>query len=413
MDDRDILQDLFAAALEAASPAGKFAGRLPAKPAGRTIVIGAGKAAASMAQAFEAAWPHPCEGLVITRYGHGLPQGAIRIVEAAHPVPDAAGLEASREMLALASSASRDDLVVCLMSGGASSLLTLPANGLTLSDKQALNRALLACGAPISAMNEVRKAVSAVKGGRLAAAAAPARLVTYIISDVPGDDPATVGSGPTIPQRPDPDRVKDILKRYAIDMPQHVRDAIDANAKTAATGQGGDVHVIATAKMALDAAAARARTLGIHPLILGDAIEGEAREVGIVMAGIARSAARYGEPAARPCVLLSGGETTVTVRGNGRGGRNAEFLLSLALALDNAEGICALAADTDGIDGSQDNAGAWFDAQSLQILRAKKADFQHALATHDSYGAFLAMKRLLVTGPTRTNVNDFRAILVR
>ncbi len=414
-DDASILRALFDAALKAALPDGQFEGRLPRPPRGRTIVLGAGKASARMAAAFEEAWAKTggvCEGLVVTRYGHGVPTRSIEIVEAAHPVPDEAGLNAARRILTLAREAGPDDLVVCLISGGASALLSLPVEGISFEDKQALNRALLKSGAPIGEMNIVRKSLSAIKGGRLAAAVHPAQLVTYLISDVPGDDPASIGSGPTIPEKVDPDLVMSILGKYGIDVPAHMMRAMRANAVEGADG-GGVVHMIATPKMALDAAAAKARELGIEPLILGDAIEGETREVGRVMAGIARSVRLHGEPAAVPCVLLSGGETTVTVRGTGRGGRNAEFLLSLALALRGEAGISAIACDTDGIDGSEDNAGAWFDQALFDDARQKGVNLASYLADNDAYSAFAKLDRLIVTGPTLTNVNDFRAILVR
>lgn len=410
-DDRFILHSLFKAALDAARPAGKFAGRLPEAPKGRTIVVGAGKAAASMAQAFESEWQHPLEGIVVTRYGHGAPTRAIEVVEAAHPVPDAAGVAAAQRILDLVSRAGSDDLVICLISGGASALLSLPPPGISLEDKRAVTKALLHSGAPIGVMNEVRKSLSAIKGGRLAAAAAPAQLVTYVISDVPGDDPASIGSGPTIPARSNPAEVVSLLERYRIELPPHVASAIERNVAPALAG--GDVHMIATPKLSLDAAAEAARRFGLTPLVLGDAIEGEAREVGTVMAGIARSVSLHGEPAKAPCVLLSGGETTVTVRGAGRGGRNAEFLLSLAIGLHGTPGIAALAADTDGIDGSEDNAGAWFDDRFLAMANEQGVDLAGALAGNDAYGAFAAMDRLVMTGPTLTNVNDFRAILVR
>ncbi|MBZ6078357.1 glycerate kinase type-2 family protein [Microvirga puerhi] len=411
----DILRSLFDAALQAALPDGKFEGRLPARPKGRTIVLGAGKASARMAAAFEDAWSKiggSCEGLVVTRYGHGAKTRSIEIVEAAHPVPDQAGLDAARRILSLAKEAGPDDLVVCLISGGASALLSLPAEGLSLGDKQEINRALLRSGAPIGEMNQVRKALSAIKGGRLAAAVRPALLVTYLISDVPSDDPGSIGSGPTIPERVDPDAALSILRRYAIDVPEHVANAIRANA-AAGDVPGGVVHMLATPKMALDAAAQRARELGLSPLILGDAIEGEAREVGRVMAGITRSVLQYGEPIKTPCVLLSGGETTVTVRGKGRGGRNAEFLLSLAISLKDVAGVAAIACDTDGIDGSEDNAGAWFDGELAAAARRKELDLDAYLTSNDAYTAFSALDRLIITGPTLTNVNDFRCILVR
>lgn len=412
-DDANILMALFQAALAAALPDGKFAPLLPPPPRGRTIVIGAGKAAARMARAFEAEWGRPCEGLVVTRYGHACPTRHIEVVEAAHPVPDAAGVAAARRILALAEGAGPDDLVVCLISGGASALLALPAAGLTLADKQEINAALLRSGAPIGVMNMVRKALSAIKGGRLGAAIAPARAVTYLISDVPGDDPAAIGSGPTLPDRVDPDAVLAALAAWGIAPSAAVAAVIRTNALPRQAPADHAVHLIATPLMALEAAAARARDIGLTPLILGDAIEGEAREAARVLAGIARSCAAHGLPARRPCVLLSGGETTVTVRGQGRGGRNAEFLLALALALGGAQGISALACDTDGIDGSEDNAGAWFDSTVLEEARRRALDLQARLADNDGYGAFQALGRLVTTGPTLTNVNDFRAILIK
>lgn len=414
-NDPEILRALFDAALHAALPEGKFNGRLPAKPQGRTIVLGAGKASARMATAFEEAWTRAggtCEGLVVTRYGHAVPTRSVEIVEAAHPVPDEAGQQAAKRILALAQDAGPDDLVVCLMSGGASALLSLPAEGVTLADKQALNRALLKSGAPIGEMNLVRKCLSAIKGGRLAAAVGPAQLVTYLISDVPGDDPSSIGSGPTIPECIDLDVALSILRKYGIDVPAHVVEAIKANAIDGPVA-GGAVHMLATPKMALDAAAAKAREFGLTPLILGDALEGEAREVGRVMAGIARSALMHGDPAKAPCVLLSGGETTVTVRGQGRGGRNAEFLLSLALELKGEATVSAIACDTDGIDGSEDNAGAWFDPTLHERARNKGVDLAASLAGNNAYAAFAELDRLVVTGPTLTNVNDFRGILIR
>ncbi|KLK93270.1 hydroxypyruvate reductase [Microvirga vignae] len=414
-DDSVILRALFDAALEAALPDGKFDERLPSKPKGRTIVLGAGKASARMAATFEEAWAKAggtCEGLVVTRYGHAVPTRSVEIVEAAHPVPDEAGLNAAKRILALAHEAGPDDLVVCLISGGASALLSLPADGITFADKQDLNRALLKSGAPIGEMNLVRKSLSAIKGGRLAAAVGPAQLVTYLISDVPGDDPASIGSGPTIPERVDPETALSILAKYSIDVPVHVVKAIRENAVESSVA-GGAVHMLATPKMALDAAARRARELGLNPLILGDAIEGEAREVGRAMAGVARSARMYGEPVAGPCVLLSGGETTVTVRGTGRGGRNAEFLLSLALSLRGEADIAAIACDTDGIDGSEDNAGAWFDQAMFASAQERGVDLAAHLAGNDAYTAFAQLDRLVITGPTLTNVNDFRAILIR
>ena len=411
-DDRQVLLALFDAALAAAKP--RFEGRLPQPPKGRTIVVGAGKAAASMAQAFERAWGRPCEGLVVTRYGHGASTRYVEIVEASHPVPDEAGHKAAERILALARSAGPDDLVVCLISGGASALLTLPAPGITLKAKQDLNKALLRSGAPISDMNAVRKALSAIKGGRLAAAARRTRLVTFLISDVPGDDPAVIGSGPTVPGGADGKGALAILRRYGIEIEPQIERAILANVAPGTAFPGHELHILATPKMALDNAAATARGLGLRPLILGDAIEGEAREVGYVMAGIAQSAARHGEPARRPCVLLSGGETTVTMAAeSGQGGRNGEFLLALAVKLGGQPGISAIACDTDGIDGTRDNAGAWIDAGILTEAGTKGLDGAGYLARHDAYSFFAALDRLVISGPTLTNVNDFRAILVR
>jgi glycerate-2-kinase/crotonobetainyl-CoA:carnitine CoA-transferase CaiB-like acyl-CoA transferase len=420
-DDKQLLLSLFEAALRAVRPDGQFEGNLPPRPKGRTIVVGAGKAAASMARAFEKAWTHPCEGLVVTRYGHGAPTRHIEVVEAAHPVPDAAGERAARRILELARSAGPDDLVICLMSGGASALLTLPAAGIALETKRELNRALLRSGAPIGEMNTVRKALSAIKGGRLAAAAKNAPCVTYLISDVPGDDPSVIGSGPTVPDGTDPRAALAILARYGIPVSPDTEHAMLANTAPAEPLPGHELVMLATPKMALDAAASKARRAGLTPLILGDAIEGEAREVAIVMAAIAESASRHGVPAAKPCVLLSGGETTVTIgaasghkaEALGRGGRNAEFLLALALRLDGLVGVSAIACDTDGIDGSEDNAGAWIDAGILAEARAKDLSAADHLARHNAYSFFEALDRLVVSGPTLTNVNDFRAILVR
>ncbi len=410
--DGEILRGLFDAAIQAAQPLGKFDGRLPERPKGRTIVLGAGKASANMARAFEQAWG-ACEGVVVTRYGHAAPTRFIEVIEASHPVPDAAGLEAADRILALAQSAGADDLVICLMSGGASALLTRPSEGVSFQAKQTLNRTLLACGAPIQAMNMVRRSLSSIKGGRLAAAAAPARLVTYLISDVPGDDPAVIGSGPTIPQPTDLHEVRAILDRYGVVIDPALDAAMRDNLSGATQG-GGVVHMLATPMLALEAAARQSLALGITPVILGDAIEGEAREVGTVMAGIARSVVMHEVPAKPPCVLLSGGETTVTLKGKGRGGRNAEFLLSLVIGLDGAPGrVAALAGDTDGIDGVEDNAGAWFDATAYAGAAKRGLDPKRYLADNDSYSFFNQLGLLVHTKPTLTNVNDFRAILIR
>jgi hydroxypyruvate reductase len=416
-DPRRFLRSLFDAAVAAALPARVLPSHLPKPPMGRTIVLGAGKASAAMAQAVEAHWDGPLEGLVVTRTGHGVPCRRIEIVEASHPVPDARGHDAARRILALAESAGPDDLVLCLISGGGSALLALPAEGLTLQEKQAVNRALLASGADITAMNIVRKHLSAIKGGRLAAAASPAQTLSLLISDVPGDDPSVIASGPTVA---DPTTFADaraVLARYAIEPPAAVAAHLAAAADE--TPKPGDprlarsrVEIIASPIASLQAAADVAHAAGIVPLILGDALEGEAREVGKTLAGIALSVRAHGLPIRPPAVLFSGGETTVTVRGNGRGGRNAEFLAGLALGLHGAEGVFALAADTDGIDGSEDNAGGIVTPDTLARARAAGLDVPALLAGNDCHTLLAALGDLVTTGPTLTNVNDFRAILV-
>ncbi len=412
-----VLRRLFDAALAAADPARCLAPYLPSPPAGRTVVVGAGKAAAAMAKAVEEAWPGPLEGLVVTRYGHGLPCRRIEVAEAAHPVPDEAGQRAARRILDLVHGLTADDLVLCLISGGGSALLALGAGDVTLADKQAVAKALLRSGANITEMNCVRKHLSAIKGGRLAAAAAPARIVSLLISDVPGDDPSVIASGPTVPDPTTFEDARAVLAKYGIEPPPAVTAQLAGRAEE--TPKPGDRRLarattllIARPQESLEAAARVARDAGIAPVILGDAIEGEAREVARVMAGIARQAARHGQPAAAPCVLLSGGETTVMVRGQGRGGRNAEFLLALAVALDGHPGIHAIACDTDGIDGTEDNAGCLLGPDSLARARALGIDAKARLADNDGYGFFSALGDLVVTGPTLTNVNDFRAILV-
>jgi len=420
MEHRDpgaLLRRLFDAALAAADPAKAVPRSLPEPPKGRTLVVGAGKAAAAMARAVDESWNGPLEGLVVTRYGHAVPCRRIEVVEAAHPVPDQAGLDAARRILGSVQGLGPDDLVLCLVSGGGSALLSLPAPGITLEEKQAVNRALLRSGAAIDEMNCVRKHLSAIKGGRLAAAAAPARVVSLLISDVPGDDPAVIASGPTVP---DPTTFADaqaILDKYRIEAPESVR--VHLNAAAEETPKPGDprlarceLRMVARPQDSLEAAATAARAAGITPVILGDSIEGEAREVAQVMAGIARQVARFGQPAPVPCVLLSGGETTVTLRGKGRGGRNAEFLLALTVALEAAPGIHALACDTDGIDGSEDNAGAFCGPTSLARAAAAGLDAKAMLADNNGYGFFAGLGDLVVTGPTLTNVNDFRAILI-
>ncbi len=417
IDARRLLRDMLQAAIDSAQPALCVPPYLPAPPPGRTIVIGAGKASAAMARAVEAAWDGSLEGLVVTQYGYAVACESIEIVEASHPVPDATGEAAAARILELASGAGSDDLVLCLISGGGSALMPLPAVGLGLDDKQAVNRALLRSGADIAEMNCVRKHLSAIKGGRLAAAAAPARLVTLLISDVPGDDPSVIASGPTVADRTTTAEALAILKKYDITEPapalDHLRDGHDETPKPGDPRlTGAKTVLVATPQMALEAAAAVAKAAGVTPVILGDAIEGEARDVAKVQAEAARQFAHDGE-LVPPAVLLSGGETTVTVRGNGRGGRNAEYLLALALALDGHPGITALAADTDGIDGTEDNAGAYVTPDTLRRAVAAGIDPAARLAENDGYAVFEAIGDLLVTGPTFTNVNDFRAILVQ
>lgn len=427
-DPAGLLRRLFDAALAAADPEKVIPphlaklGALP--PNGRVVVIGAGKASAAMARTVERHWVEATgqdlsrlEGLVLTRYGHAVPCERIEIVEAAHPVPDEAGTRGAARMLELAQGLGPDDLALCLISGGGSALLALPAQGLALADKQAVNDALLRSGADIAEMNCVRKHLSAIKGGRLAAAAAPARILSLLISDVPGDDPAVIASGPTVA---DPTSFADasaILARYAIDLPPavqaHMTAATDESPKPGDSRlAGAETRLIARPQGSLEAAAEVARAAGITPVVLGDAIEGEAREVARVMAGIAQQCRRHGQPAEPPCVLLSGGETTVTVRGKGRGGRNVEFLLALAVALNGAPGIHAVACDTDGIDGTEDNAGAHLGPETLARGRAAGLDAAAYLANNDGYSYFAGLDDLIVTGPTLTNVNDFRAILV-
>jgi hydroxypyruvate reductase len=411
-----LLRRLFDAAVEAASPATCLPPRLPPPPRGRTLVIGAGKAAAAMARAVEDHWQGELSGIVVTRYGHGVACSRIEVVEAAHPVPDAAGREAAVRILEQVRGLGRDDLVLCLISGGGSALLALPAPGLTLEDKQAVNRALLRSGANIGEMNCVRKHLSAIKGGRLAAACAPARVVTLMISDVPGDDPAVIASGPTVADPTSNADALAILEKYAINEPAAVVDYLRTTSdETPKPGDprlaGATAVMLTTPQDSLQAAAAVAEQHGIRPVILGD-LEGEARDVALVHAGIARQVARYDQPAAAPCVLISGGETTVTVRGQGRGGRNAEFLLALAVALDGHPGIFAIAGDTDGIDGTEDNAGCILTPDTLERARRAGLNAKAELANNNGYGFFQALDELIVTGPTRTNVNDFRAILI-
>jgi glycerate 2-kinase len=416
-DYRRLLLDMFQAAVNAAAPELCVPAHLPPRPKGRTIVVGAGKAAASMAAAVEAHWNGPLEGLVVTRYGHGVPCKSIEVVEASHPVPDEAGVKAARRILDKVSGLTADDLVLVLISGGGSALLALPGDGITLADKQAINRALLKCGAHIAEMNTVRKHLSAIKGGCLAVAAAPARVVTLAISDVPDDDLSIIASGPTVPDVSTRADALAVLTKYGVEIPaavaMHLRD------EASETPKPGDPRfanvanrLVATPQKSLEAAARVARDVGLSCVILGNAIEGEARDVGIVHAGIARQCGDWGQPLEIPCLLISGGETTVTVRGSGRGGRNAEFLLSLGIAADGRNGIWALAADTDGIDGSEDNAGAILTPDTLRRARASGIDAKASLADNDAYSVFAALDDLVVTGPTFTNVNDFRIVLI-
>jgi glycerate 2-kinase len=416
---RAALRTLFDTAVAAADPRIVLAPHLPPKPTrGRCIVVGGGKSAAVMAAALEDAWPDVAlEGTVVTRYGHAVPTKRIEVIEASHPVPDANSERGAQKLLQCVHGLTRDDLVIALMSGGASALLAAPVPGLTLADKQTINRALLACGANITEMNAVRKHLSAIKGGRLAAAAAPARVVTLAISDVPGDDPAVIGSGPTVPDATTFAEARALIARYGITPPPAVAARLAQNDdETPKPGSLTNVEfrMIATPMMALDAMAAKARALGLTPLILGDALEGEASQIGAVMAGIARSVRSHGQPLRPPAVLLSGGETTVTMSGKatGKGGRNTTFLLGLAIALDSAPGIWATAGDTDGIDGMDDIAGALLTPDTLSRAGTSRLDARAMLAAHDSHGFFGAIGDLIVTGPTLTNVNDIRAILI-
>ena len=414
---RQLLREMFEAAIHAAQPARTLAAHLPPPPKGRTIVIGAGKASAAMARALEDAWGHPMEGLVVTRYGYAVECARIEIVEAAHPVPDAAGFHAAQRMLERVSGLTEDDLVICLVSGGGSALLPLPLAGMSLADKQAVNQSLLKSGATITEMNTVRRHLSAIKGGRLAAACHPARVCNLLLSDVPGDDPIDIASGPTVP---DPTTRADalaIVRRYGIEVPPHVLAVLDSDASESIKPGDPrlppiDTTLIATPRLALEAAAEVARRAGLRAYLLGDAIEGEARDVGKVMGGLALEVARHGQPFKAPCVLLSGGETTVTVRGHGRGGRNVEYLLSLALTLRGEPGVHAIAGDTDGVDGQEEIAGALAGPDTLARAWQLGIRPQDALAANDGHGFFEALGDAVVTGPTLTNVNDFRAILI-
>ena len=409
-DPRRFLRMMFDMAVASAQPANVIPGHLPEPPPGRLVVLGAGKASAAMARAVEDHWPGALSGLVVTRYGHAVPCRRIEIVEAGHPIPDEAGLDASRRMMAIAAGLGPDDLALCLMSGGGSALLAMPVPPLTLDDERALSEMLLRSGVPIGGMNLVRRHLSAIKGGRLAAACHPARVLSLLISDVPGDDPIDIASGPTVGDPTTCAEALALIDRHGLQVPAAARHLLVTGA--AESVKPGDprlaraeARIIAAPRLALEAAAGVARAADLPVMMLGDAIEGEAREVARAMAATALATAR-------PCVLLSGGETTVTVRGRGRGGRNAEFLLALAIALDGAPGIHALAADTDGIDGVGEVAGAIIGPDSLARARALGIDPAAALADNDAHAFFATLGDGIVTGPTFTNVNDFRAILV-
>ena len=419
-EQRALLRGMFDAAVKAADPGTCVPPFLPVPPRGRTVVIGAGKAAGAMARAVEQNWrgdPAQLSGLVVTRYGHGVSTERIEVVEAAHPVPDAAGAQAAQRIRRLVQGLSADDLVLVLLSGGGSALLAAPMEGITLDEKRAVTRDLLKSGADIREINCVRKHLSALKGGRLAFAAEPAHVLTLAISDVPGDDMSAIASGPTVPDFTSCDDALEIADRYGIELPAAARRALLLG--EAETPKPADARflrctsqLVATPQLSLQAAADVASAHGVVPLILGDCIEGEAREVARVLAGIARSCVRHGQPLTAPCVLLSGGETTVTVRGQGRGGRNAEFLLALSLALESDPHIHAIACDTDGIDGAEDNAGALVLADTLRRASAAGLDPRARLEDNDAFGFFAGLDDLVITGPTRTNVNDFRAILI-
>jgi hydroxypyruvate reductase len=413
----ELLRRMFDAAIASAQPDLCIPPHMPAPPRGRLVVIGAGKASAAMARAVERHWPGPLSGLVVTRHGYGVPCERIEIVEASHPVPDAAGLAAAQRMLALVSDLREDDLVLCLISGGGSALLPLPLPGITLADKQQLNRSLLACGATISEINCVRRHFSAIKGGRLAAACHPARVLTLAISDVPGDRPNEIASGPTVADPSTCAEAIAIVRRYGIELPPAMREVLESGrGESVKPGDPrlarAEYRLVAAPQLALEAAAQVARQAGYAAHILGDSIEGEARHLGTALAGIARQVAGREQPFAPPCVLLSGGETTVTLRGNGRGGRNVECLLAMLLALEGHPRVHALAGDTDGVDGSEDIAGALIGPDTLACAAALGLKPREALAGNDAHGFFGALGLSVVTGPTRTNVNDFRAVLV-
>ncbi len=414
---RRFLTSLFDAAVAVADPAKVIAAHLPPAPRGRTVVIGAGKGSAQMAKALESHWDGPLTGVVVTRYGFGVACDRIEIIEASHPVPDEAGLLASRRLLEVVSGLSADDLVIALISGGGSALLPAPPEGMTLADEIAVNKALLASGAPISAMNVVRKHLSTIKGGRLAAAAHPAKVISLVVSDIPGDKPELVASGPTVQDATTRHDALRTVERYRLSLPRSAIRHLQSEAAVAPRIEdprfaGNEVRIIASAGVSLQSAAAASRRRGIEAVILSDAIEGEAREIAHMHAALAIHVAERNAPFPKPVVLLSGGETTVSLTGNGRGGRNSEFLLSLAIDIDGRANISALAADTDGIDGSEDNAGAFADGNTVVRLTERSLDARKLLDDNDSWSAFHAIGDLFAPGPTGTNVNDFRAILV-
>lgn len=417
-DPRSFLRQTFDAAVMAADPIHGIRQHLPEKPKGRTIVVGAGKASAQMAAALETLWHGPMVGVVVTRYGFSAHCKHIEVIEASHPVPDEAGLAASRRLLQAVGGLTADDLVIALISGGGSALLPSPAPSLNLADEIAVNQALLASGAPISAMNTIRKHISTIKGGRLAAAAHPAKVVSFVVSDIPGDNPALVASGPTVPDIGNRQDALALIDAYRMSLPDtvmaHLKSSVaDALEPSDPRFTNDQVHVVASAAVSLEAAAEEARRHGIEAVILSDSIEGEARDVASVHAAIAREIATRNRPFAKPVLLLSGGETTVTLRAKGKGGRNSEFLLSFALGINGVAGIHAVAADTDGIDGSEDNAGAFADGHTVERMRKAGVDAKSMLMQNNAWMAFQAIDDLLVTGPTGTNVNDFRAILIR
>ncbi|MEM7398131.1 MAG: glycerate kinase [Pseudomonadota bacterium] len=417
MTPESLLKAMFKAGVDAALPSLCVPPYLPDRPKGRTVIIGAGKASGAMAKALEDTWDGPLDGVVVTRYGYRLPTERLEVIEAAHPVPDAAGREAAQRIFKAVQGLTEDDLVLALISGGGSALLAAPAEGISLEDKQAVNKALLASGATISEMNTVRKHLSAIKGGRLAQAACPAKVVALMISDVPGDDASIIASGPTVP---DPSTNADaiaIVEKYDIDLPANVRHVLETIDETPKLGDKCFDRVenvmIATPQASLEAAAAVAREAGVTPVILGDSIEGESRDVGLVHAGIARQCAMRGQPVKPPCVLISGGETTVTIKTKGgKGGPNTDFLLSMAIALDGTPNIYALAGDTDGVDGSEDNAGAMIFPDTLKRAEAAGISAKAHQAANDPYTFFQGIGDLLETGPTMTNVNDLRLVLI-